>query len=188
VLTPNVVALPPLTAVDHGSDESAISGGRHQLQYEIVVDGEMPADDFDLLVDIIRRGTNQTGLLASVGRSLSWQTHPGGRNMQLSVLPRGGKTTIRVSENLKHVMGEVFGGLMGPINGVLAPIMLGVGFKLHNPVFAASVWCSSVLLTYASARGLFGRTTRSRDKEVRALAEALAEQARESIAAARPKR
>ncbi len=187
VLTPNVVTLPPLTAVDRGSDESALTGGRTQLQYEIVVDGEVPEDDFDLLVDIIRRETNQTGLLASVGRSFSWQTHPGGRNMQVSVLPRGGKTTIRVSENLKHAIGEIFGGLMGGIGGVLAPIMLGVGVKLHNPLFAASVWFGSVLLTYASSRGIFWQTTRSRDKELRGLAEALAEQACESVAAARPK-
>ena len=187
VLTPNVVALRPLTAVDRGSDESALSGGRSQLQYEIVVDGEVPEDDFDLLVDLIRRKTNQTGLLASVGRSLSWQTHPGGRNMQVSVLPRGGKTTIRVSENLKHAIGEIFGGLMGIVGGAMAPIMLGVGFKLHNPLFATSVWFGSALITYASSRGLFGHTARSHDKELRELTEALAEQVCESVAAARTK-
>ena len=187
VVMPNVVTLPPLIAVDRGSDDSVLSGGRHQLQYEVVVDGEVPEDDFDLLVDIIRRETNQTGLLASVGRSLSWQTHPGGRSMQVSVLPRGGKTTIRVSENLKKAMGEIFGGLMGGIGGVMAPIMLGVGFKLHNPLFAASVWAGSFLITYATSRGFFWQTTRSRDKELRSLTEALAEQARESIAQARPK-
>ena len=110
VLTPNVVALPPLTAVDRGSDESALTGGRNQLQYEIVVDGEVLEDDFDLLVDIIRRETNLTGILASVGRSFSWQTHPGGRSIEVSVLPRGGKTTIRVSENLTQLAGGIFGG------------------------------------------------------------------------------
>ena len=76
---------------------------------------------------------------------------------------------------------------MGPTGGVMAPVMLGVGMKLHNPVFAASVWFGSVLITYAMSRGFFWQTTRSRDKELRALAEALAEQARESIAAARTK-
>jgi serine/threonine-protein kinase len=187
VLTPNVVALPPLTAVDRGSDESAFTGGRTQLQYEVIIDGEVLEDDFDLLVDIIRRETNLTGILASVRRSFSWQTHPGGRSMQVSVLPRGGKTTIRVSENLKQVAGGIFGGLVGTTGGALAPIMVGVGAKLHNPVFAASVWLGSVLISYATSRGLFWHTTRSRDKDLRGLAEALAEQARESIAAARTK-
>jgi len=65
--------------------------------------------------------------------------------------------------------------------------MLGVGFKLHNPLFAASVWAGSFLITYATSRGFFWQTTRSRDKELRSLTEALAEQARESIAQARPK-
>jgi serine/threonine-protein kinase len=187
VLMPNVVALPPLVATDRGSEESMLTGGRKQLQYEIVVNGEVAEDDFDLLVDIIRRETNQTGILASVGRSLSWQTHPGGRNIQVTVLPRGGKTTIRVSENLKHAIGEIFGGIMGSIGGTMAPIMVGVGAKLHNPVFALSVWVGTVLITYASSRGLFWHTTRSRDKELCRLAEALAEQSRESIDAARKK-
>jgi hypothetical protein len=155
------------------------------LQYEIVVDGEVLEDDFDLLVDIIRRETNLTGILASVGRSFSWQTHPGGRSIEVSVLPRGGKTTLRVSENLTQLMGGIFAGLVA--GGVMAPIMLGVGAKFHNPVGAASVWLGSVLITYAISRGFLWRTTRSRDKELRALAEELAEQARESIAAARPK-
>ena len=187
VQTPGLVALPPMTAVDRGSDESALTGGRTQLRYEVVIDGEMPEDDFDLLIDIIRRQTNQTGMLASVGRSLSWQTHPEGRNMQVSVLPRAGKTTIRVSENLKKAAGEIFGGIMGGVGGVLVPIMVGVGVKLHNPLFAGAVWFGSFLITYASSRGIFWQTTRSRDKELCGLAEALAEQARDSIAAARSK-
>ena len=70
---------------------------------------------------------------------------------------------------------------------MMAPIMLGVGIKLHHPVFAASVWLGSILISYAASRGLFWHTTRSRDKDLRGLAEALAEQARESIAAARTK-
>ncbi len=181
-----VTSAQPITVVDRGADESAMSGGRGQLEYEIVVDGEMPEADFDLLLDIIRHGIKEPGTLAAVGRSFAWQSDPRSRNLQVSVLLRGGKTTIRVSENLRSTYGGLFGVLVGGIGAGTATIFLGIGIKTHDPILAISMWLSTITLGYASARGLFGRASRGRDKELRNLAESLADQARESISQAAP--
>jgi hypothetical protein len=180
-----VTTAQPIAVVDRGADESAISGGRGQLEYEIVVDGEMPESDFDLLLDLIRHGIKEPGTLAAVGRSFSWQSDLRSRNLQVSVLPRGGKTTIRVSENLRSTFGALFGGLVGGIGAGTASIFLGIGVKMHDPIFAVTMWIATTTLAYASARGLFGRASRTHDNELRSLAEALANQARDSVAAQR---
>jgi hypothetical protein len=85
---------------------------------------------------------------------------------------------------MRSAIGGLFGGLVGGIGGGTASIFLGIGVKMHDPIFAASLWVATLTLAYASARGLFGRHARTHDQEVCALAEALAAQARESIAAA----
>ena len=181
-----VTSAPPITVVDRGADESAVTGGRGQLEHEIVVDGEMPEADFDLLLDIIRHGIKEPGSVAAVGRSFAWQSDPRSRNLQVSVLPRGGKTTIRVSENLRSTYGGLFGVLVGGVGAGSAGIFIGIGVKTHDPIFAVSMWLSTIILGYASARGLFGRASRAHDNELKTLAESLANQARESISAAAP--
>ena len=80
------------------TERTPSSVARRGIEYELVVDGEMPDDDFDLLVDVIRARPANAAPIDAVGRSFSWQSEPGNEgNLQVSVLPRGGKTTIRVS-------------------------------------------------------------------------------------------
>jgi len=171
-----------LAVVDRGWPESALSGGRKQLEFEVVVDGEMPVDDFDLLLDIIRHGINDPGQLSVVGRSFSWQSDPNKRNVQISVIPRAGKTTIRISESLKRPIGGVFGGIMGGFGGGCAPIFLGVGIKTHSPFIGIGLWLAMMATAYVGARGIFGRMSDTREEELRLLTESMAEQARASIA------
>jgi hypothetical protein len=172
-LTPEVI--------DRGTADSAISGGRKHLEFEVVLEGEMPVDDFDLLVDIIRHGINDPGRLSIVGRSFSWQSDPEKRNVQISVIPRGGKTTIRVSENLKRTIGSFFGGIMGGFGGGSTPIVFAIGMKVHDPVVGVALWLAMIATTYGTARGFFGHTSRTRERELRQLTDSLADQARNSI-------
>jgi serine/threonine protein kinase len=182
----NVVAPPakPPKVIESGSPESMFVGAQTKIELEIVVDGEMPEDDFILLTEVIRRVTATPGQAAAVGRAFSWQAHPEKRTLQVSVIPRGGKTTIGVSENLKPLAGGTFGGAMGPIGAMSAAIFTGIGAKMHDPLAAVLMWVGTISLAYAGARLTFGRISRTRQTEVRELADALATQARESIAAA----
>ncbi|MEP6492749.1 MAG: serine/threonine-protein kinase [bacterium] len=186
IASPAVVH-PVGTLVDRNPDESLLVAGKRRLDFEIVVDGEMPEDDFALLVDIIRHGTGEAGQLSAVGRSFSWQAHPEHRNLHVSVMPRGGKTTIKVSESLNRLVGGIFGGIVGGGGGGSATIWLSIALKMHNIPAGLLMWGGALAVTYASARAIYGKVSRSRETQLRSLTEALAAQARESIAAASPK-
>ena len=185
-LTPtSPLAERPLALVDKSKPESLLAGGHTHLEYEVVVDGEMSERDYDLLADIIRHETSESGQVAALGRSFTWQTHPAKRNLQVSVLSRGGKTTIRVSETMKAIAGALFGGIMGGLGGGSMGVWIVLGARMHDPLFTLLGWAGTVALSFLTARGFFGMATRKRQRELEALAEQLAAQARESIVAAR---
>ena len=107
--------------------------------------------------------------------------------MHVSVLPRGGKTTIRVSEGMRALATALFGGLAGGISAGTVPVWLGIGIAVHSAIFTLAMGTATASLTYGAARGLFGRAAEKREVALRELAEKLAQQARESIAAASSK-
>ena len=88
---------------------------------------------------------------------------------------------------MKQLAGALFGGIMGGFGGGSTGIWIGIGAKLHDPILALSMWAGTVALAFLTSRGLFARATRKRDTEIRDLAEALANVARDSIAAAKPR-
>jgi len=176
----------PIVVIDR-SKAKWIAGAPTRLEFEVVVDGEMPEEDYDLIADHIRHITGESGQMATVGRSFSWQASPERRNMQVSVLSRGGKTTIRVSEHLKRAAGGLFGGIMGGVGGGTASVWIAIAAKTHNVPLGLGLWAAAIGTTYLTARGIFMITSNKRADELRALAETLAAQARESIAAAKPK-
>jgi len=178
---------PRAVVVTERSKPSWLAGAPTRLEFEVIVDGEMPDGDFDLIADSIRHAIGESGQMATVGRSFSWQTLPERRNMHVSVLARGGKTTIRVSENLKRTVGGFFGGIMGGVGGGTSSVWLAIGAKTHNIGLGFGLWAAAIGATYLTARGLFMISSNKRAEELRGLAETLAAQARESIAAARPK-
>ncbi len=178
---------PRAIVVTDRSKPSWSAGAPTRLEFEIIVDGEMPDEDFDLIADSIRHTIGESGTMATVGRSFSWQTLPERRNMHVSVLARGGKTTIRVSENLKRMVGAFYGGIMGGVGGGTASIWIGIAVKTHSLGLGIALWGTAIATTYLTARGLFMISSNKRADELRGLAETLAAQARESIAAARPK-
>ncbi len=173
----------PLVVVDRTKPANAFVGSPVQLAFEVIVDGEMPDREFDLLVDIIRQHTGESGQLGIVGRSFSWQSVPQKGHMNVSVLPRGGKTTIRVSENMKVLAGGLFGGIVGGVGGGSTPMWAGMALATHNAFFGVAMWAGTVALAYVTAYGIFGIASRKRNRSLRELAEALAVQARESITA-----
>jgi len=167
--------------VNRSAEANAFLGSPSRLDYEIVIDGEMPLEDFDLLLEVIRQSAGEAGEMATIGRSFSWQNHPDKGNVHVSVLPRGGRTTIRVSESLKPAAGGFFGGIMGGAGGGSTPVWLGIAIKMHSPLLGVALWGGAVTLTYLGARTLFGMHTRYRGRKLRLLAERLASQVRESI-------
>jgi serine/threonine-protein kinase len=174
----------PLDIQDRRKEANAFLGTSAMVQLEVVIDGEMPDCDFDLLVDIVRDHTGESGQLSAIGRSLSWHSSPEKGNTHVSVLPRNGKTTIRVSETLRPAAGGFFGGMMGGLGGLSIPVWLGVGIRTAAPLGAIVLWGTTVGLGYLGARFAFSRYAARRDRIQHSLIEALAQQCRDSIAGA----
>jgi hypothetical protein len=161
-------------------------GSPTRLDFEVVVDGEMPTSDYDLLLEVIRRDVGEVGTLGSVGRSFTWQS-TGRRNVQVSVVPRGGKTTIRVSENLRNLVGGLFGGIMGGYGGGSTGVWIGIGVGMHHPAIGAALWLANVGVAYTVARGILRTVGNRRHDALCTLAESLASEARSAIDAEQPK-
>ena len=91
-----------------------------ELHYEMVLNGEVPEEDYDLLVDTLRQHWSDTGMGGMVGRTLTWTgTTRRRRHLEVSVQPKGGKTTLRVRESFKRLAGAIYGLVDGRLRGQL---------------------------------------------------------------------
>ncbi len=155
-----------------------LAGAPGRILIERVVDGEVAEADFPALVEEIGRSLGLPGVGTPMGRSFTWvATHAGlggGREIQISVGARDGRTRISVGENLSHdeqgmILG--FGGGTGLIIAAAGSGVLGaVGLPLLIPLFAPA-WVGGV---FALARTLNRRNWRARCAELERLADRLA--------------
>jgi hypothetical protein len=164
-------------------------GAPTRLVFERVVDGEIPVEEFESLIALVRRKLGDNGLPSVLGRSLAWSSSQGarrkgqGRLIDLSVVPRGGVTTIRVEEELRNIAGGLFGGLVGGGGGGTTGISIGIGMGvLHSVEFAALLWVAVASGFYALARTIFGNIAAKREHELRELADRLEEQVTAAVA------
>jgi serine/threonine-protein kinase len=177
----------PVVVDDRSPPAHWFPGSPTRLEYEVVVNGEMPVQEFDVLLDVIRRHVGESGSVGSVGRSFTWQS-TSRRSLQVSVFPRAGKTTIRVSEQLRNLAGGLFGGIMGGYGGGSSGVWIAIGVGVaHSPLLGLGLWMGNLALAYAVARGIFDGMSERRQAALHTLAEELAAEASETIAAAQPK-
>jgi hypothetical protein len=149
-----------------------------------VVDGEIPVDAFESLVNEIRRTFGDNGVPSVLGRTLAWTSTRGGgrrnsrgRQIDVSVASRGGVTTIRVEEELGNLAGALFGGLVGGGGGGTTGISMGIGMSVfHSAPMAAAIWVAVAGGFYMLARTIFGKTSAKREKQIRDLIDRLEEQ------------
>jgi hypothetical protein len=151
---------------------------------EATIDGEMPERDYDLVLDIIRREIGEVGQIGSVGRTFSWSVSNQNRKLQISVMPRGGKTTVRIDEQLGNIAGGVFGGIMGGVGGGLGGAVMGsVTAQTHAPLLGLAGWAGILVTAYAGARFTLRQIAKSKQEKLREIASQLANQIAESIGA-----
>ena len=183
--------------LDRPSDTNRPSpwaGAPTRLVFERVVDGEIPVDAFEPLVNEIRRTVGDNGVPSVLGRTLAWtSTSSGGRRnargrqIDVSVTSRGGVTTIRVEEELRNIAGALFGGLVGGGGGGTTGISIGIGMGMfQSPPLAFALWFAVAGSFYALARGLFARTSAKREKQIKELIDRLEEQVAATVAANPP--
>ncbi len=162
-----------------------------RIVFERVVDGEIPADAYELIVNEIRRTFGDNGVPSVLGRTLAWtSTTTGGRRrargrqIDVSVMSRGGVTTIRVEEELRNIAGALFGGLVGGGTGGTSGLSMGIGLgAFHSPALAVAMLFLFGGGFYTIARAIFGNIATKREKELRDLTDRLQQQVESAVIA-----
>jgi hypothetical protein len=164
------------------------------ITIERTVQGEVSTDEYEAIVEEIRRAFNDNGFVSTLGRSLAWTSlsdgagrRRGGHSINITVSPRNGNTVIRAEESLRGVAGGLFGGLMGGIGGGTTGASIGVGLGVfHSAVIAGGMWASIFGGSYLLARTIFGRLARRRGDRLRAVVDRIAEHVAATASIAAP--
>jgi hypothetical protein len=115
---------------------------------------------------------------------VSWSSAIKNRRVQISIVPRHGKTMIRIDERLGQLAGALFGGIIGGGGGGSGGIAMAIGTAVfHSLAVSLGIWGGTIGGAYLLARTIYGAQARGRRKELRALIEELAVQARAAMRA-----
>lgn len=154
-----------------------ILGAATKIEYVATVDREISVDAFEELVEEIRAGTEQMVSVSAVGRTLTVTTAvpragqgsiP--RYLEVTVVTRNGRTTVRAFEDLTQTAGGLFGGLGGGAGLGLGTMMAGlVGGATHNPPLIVAALVTTLVTAFGSARYLFRRSSRKKQEALEAL-------------------
>lgn len=167
---------------DSTSPHSRFLGAPSLITIERTIRGEVSVDEYEPIVEELRRAFNDNGLISTLGRSLAWTStpsgygrHQGGRSVNVTVSPRNGNTVIRAEESLRGIAGGLFGGLVGGVGGGTGASM-GIGFGvLHSALAAGGIWVSVLGGSYLLARTIFSRVAHKRGGRLRAVVDRIAE-------------
>jgi serine/threonine protein kinase len=178
----------PLPAPARATRQRWWLGGPTRLSFERVVDGEVPESEYPVMVDEMRRVLKNVGQVSQLGRSFTWTAARGAasqRGLEVAVSVRGGRTRITVQESLAPLLGAMYGGIGGGMGGGgLGPLLAIVAGEWH---FAPAMVAAAIPLwlgaTFLTARSFFRRSAAGRERELTALADRLAELARELVSA-----
>ncbi len=152
------------------STHNKLAGAATRLEFETVLDLEVPGDAFEELAQVIRHRMQEVGTVATFGKSLIWSVDSRRRRAEVSVIPRNGRTTIRITEDMGQMLRQNFGGFMGGIGGGAGFAMLGsVMGATNNPLLGGLTLAGVVGGSYLLARSIYGNSSRKRERRMRAL-------------------
>ena len=186
---PLVVVAPrgqvPAVVVGDGPPQKAnvFLGTPLRILVDATIEGEIAERDYDLVLDVIRREIGEVGQIGAVGRTFSWSVSNQNRKLQISVMPRGGRTTVRVDEQLGNIAGGLFGGLVGGAGGGLGMAMLGIiAGRAGEPLLGVGVLLAWFGTLFGTARFSLRKVAASRREKLKDLARQIGDQIAESLA------
>jgi eukaryotic-like serine/threonine-protein kinase len=176
--------------VQHRPVLTPLFAAPYRLYEESDIDGELSPDDYDIMVDIIRRTLGEDGNVGTFGKTLTWTSRAQsnkGRNVFVTLIPRDGRTKIRVEERLSGLAGGLYGGIVGGTSSLGALAFVQVMAATHSIVASVAATAGVLLSTFSLARTILGSLKGSRAKQLAGLREELAAEARASIASRAPR-
>jgi hypothetical protein len=157
-------------------EQNVLVGAPTSIVCEVEVPKEVRPEDFEVLALTIQRALGDPGHISSLGRSLHWSAAQQQRRLQISVVPRNGRTIIRADERLQPLVGGIFGGIVGGAGGGVGGGMgIPLGIALTHSVGAGFGFFGVIVgSAYLFARTLFRSLRRRRERELSNLVDDLA--------------
>ena len=156
-------------------------GAHTKIEFESVLDGEIPLDLFEDLADIARRSLGDLIAVSVVGRTLAisigaaGQTRNGTvRLLQITVGARNGRTSIRAFEDITGLAGGLYGGIGAGLGLSVGPVTAAMLAKNLDPLIGIVAGIGILSGAVAGSRFAFRRASESKQRELRALVEELA--------------
>jgi hypothetical protein len=145
------------------------------LLHERVVPRPPVRGAWDEAATEIRRRLGVAGRVEASERQFGW-SDPHGRAVRVSLVARGDRTMIRVEERMSGTAGGLFLGMALPVAlgglGFILPICIAV---LDAPALIPVALVAWAGLAFLLARTIFKAVASQRDRELRALADGLAD-------------
>ncbi|PRQ03136.1 hypothetical protein [Enhygromyxa salina] len=184
-----------LTLRQSRRDRSSPSvGGPRTILFEVTLDGEIPVPAYEYVIEAVRRHTGELGVASLIGRSLTWTAHPShsragpgwSRSIALTIVPRSGRTRIRIEEKLDQLVRSVFGTLLGGVGGggaVLPVIPLAIlGLPGLIPL-GMGLW---VATAWSLGRTVYRKRVEAREFELHGALQSILEIAQDYIETPQP--
>ncbi len=164
-----------------------VAGGPTRISVERMVQGELSEADCAYLIDDVRGVLGIMGIVGSLGRTVSFvaQRSGGGlgRDLQVSITMRGGRTRISIREGLGQLAGAIFGGIGGGAGGGgLGPLMGISAGVFHLPLIGLVILPFWLATVYATARSVYHYSSTRRVRQLNDLGDRLAALATNLIA------
>jgi serine/threonine protein kinase len=178
-------------------------GAPTHLLVERVVDGEIPTEEFDTLLQEMRATFHVMGYETRTARSLIWTGRPPKKDVSpfdlselmvagagsdnpdvlLRVTVRPGRTRIRLEQRLTEVAGGIYGGVWGGVGGAgVVGSIVGLGVATGAPLEVALMGAGlSAALGYALSRVIYRAVVKSKSRTLEGLADRLAEQCEDLV-------
>lgn len=153
------------------------------LRLERTIDGEVPSEEYEPMVLEMQRLMGGASTASTLGRTLQFSLagrhrhHATGRDLQVTVTPRNGRTTIRIEETLGPLAGGLFGGLMGGLSGFAIPAGVLGATLAHSPTLGVGLAGAFLSGSYLLARTIYGKIVRGRGDKLHELMSRLVEHA-----------
>jgi hypothetical protein len=130
---------------------------------------------------MIRRAMSDVGSVSRSSHSLVWSSAGQQRKAHVTVMTRGGRTTVRASEHMSQLAGGLSGGLLGSA-ALLGSIGFAVGISgLHSGLAAFTLLTVAAAGSFGVVRAIYGAVVRQRERQLRGLVGDVAESLRDSM-------
>jgi len=177
------------TRREHGLG-TRLLGAPIKRTFERVIDGELSFAEHERIGAELRAAVRALGpnlllppQVASLGRSLATSVRTPRSVIDIEIIPRDGKTVVRIEANYGTLAGALFGALMGGLGSMAMTVSIVLAQKQGLGAVAAGLGATALFGgLYAIARGGFSWGANNGYRRMEKLADSIATSTRDAIA------